>query len=49
MDRQDGQDKKKTSCKSCSSMLESLVKNGQALIVAKEKIAANGDYMLGPV
>ena len=46
MDRQDGQDKKETSCKSCSSMLDSLVKNGQAQIVPKEKVAANGDYNL---
>ncbi len=46
MDRQDGQDKQKKSCESCSSMLESLISRGTALIVAKDKIAANGDYNL---
>ena len=46
MDRQDAQDKKETSCKSCSSMLNALIKSGKALIVPKEKIAANGDYNL---
>ena len=46
MDRQDGQDKNKTSCISCSSMLNALVERGLALIVPKEKIAANGDYNL---
>ena len=46
MDRQDGQDKHKKSCESCSSMLDALVSRGLALIVEKEKIAANGDYNL---
>ncbi len=46
MDRQDEQDKSKTSCLSCSSMLNDLVGRGLALVVAKEKIAANGDYNL---
>ncbi len=46
MDRQDGQDKKNKSCISCSSMSESLISRGTALIVPKEKIAANGDYNL---
>ena len=46
MDRQDGQDKNETSCKSCSSMLNALVGRGLAQIVPKEKIAANGDYNL---
>ncbi|MHB8425500.1 MAG: N-6 DNA methylase [Gammaproteobacteria bacterium] len=46
IDRQDGQDKQKKSCESCSSMLDSLVERGMALIVEKEKIAANGDYNL---
>ena len=42
MDTQDIQDKEK----SCSSMLRSLIEQGSALIVAKEKIAANGEYNL---
>jgi type I restriction enzyme M protein len=46
MDRQDGQDKKNKSCIFCSSMLESLISRGTALIVPKEKIVANGDYNL---
>jgi type I restriction enzyme M protein len=46
MDRQDGQDTKKESCKSCSSTFDSLVGRGLALAVPKEKIAANGDYNL---
>ena len=46
MDRQDAQDEKETSSKSCSSMLNALIKSGKALIVPKEKIAANGDYNL---
>ncbi len=46
MDRQDEQDKNKTSCLSCSSMLNALVERGLALVVPKEKIAANGDYNL---
>ncbi len=46
MDRQDGQDKSNSSCPSCSSMLNALVESGKALIVPKEKIAANGDYNL---
>jgi type I restriction enzyme M protein len=49
MDRQDKQDQAtalNSSCPSCASMLESLVQSGTALIVPKEKIAANGDYNL---
>ena len=49
MDRQDKQDKAtalNSSCPSCASMLESLVQSGTALIVPKDKIAANGDYNL---
>ena len=46
MDKQDGQDIKKTSCKSCSFMLNSLIERGLGLIVSKEKITANGDYNL---
>ena len=46
MDRQDEQDKTQTSCLSCSSMLNDLVGRSLALVVAKEKIAANGDYNL---
>lgn len=49
MDRQDKQDQAtalNSSCPSCASMLESLVQRGTALIVPKEKIAANGDYNL---
>ena len=42
MDTQDRQDKEK----SCSSMLKSLIEQGSALIVAKEKIAAGGEYNL---
>ena len=42
MDTQDIQDKEK----SCSSMLRSLIEQGSALIVAKEKIAGNGEYSL---
>ncbi len=43
MDKQDGQDKSE---KPCKSMLETLISQGTALIVPKEKIAANGDYNL---
>jgi len=49
MDGQDKQDQAtalNSSCPSCASMLESLVQSGTALIVPKEKIAANGDYNL---
>ena len=46
MDRQDGQDKSRSSCKSCPSMFNALVDRGLAQIVPKEKIAANGDYNL---
>ena len=46
MDRQDGQDKYETSCKSCSSMLKALIDSGKANLVPKAKIAANGDYNL---
>jgi type I restriction enzyme M protein len=49
MDRQDKQDQAtalNSSCPSCASMLESLVQSGTALIVPKEKIAANRDYNL---
>lgn len=50
MDRQDVQHKKdkakSLSCPSCSSMFKSLVDRRLALIVAKEKIAANGDFNL---
>ena len=42
MDAQDIQDKKE----SCPSVLGSLISRGAALIVEKEKIAANGDYNL---
>ena len=42
MDTQDRQDKEK----SCSSMLKSLIEQGSALIVAKEKIAVGGEYNL---
>ena len=42
MDAQDIQDKKE----SCPSMLGSLISRGAALIVGKEKIAADGDYNL---
>ena len=45
MDAQDIQDKKE-SRSSCPSMLGSLIERGAALIVEKEKIAANGDYNL---
>ena len=45
MDRQDTQDKKQ-SCPSCASMFDELVQQGAALIVEKDKIAANGDYNL---
>jgi len=38
MDREDGQDRKRTSCVSCPSMLSSLVERGLALIVPEEKI-----------
>ena len=46
MDRQDMQDGSFKSCSSCSSMLDTLFQSGRALIVQKEKIAANGDYNL---
>ena len=46
MDRQDKQDRNPSSCPSCSSMLNALVERGLAIIVPKEKIAANGDYNL---
>ena len=46
MDRQDKQDENKKSCKSYSSMLNALIESGKALIVPKERIAANGDYNL---
>ena len=42
MDTQDMQDKEK----SCSSALKNLIEQGSALTVAKEKIAANGEYNL---
>ena len=42
MDVQDRQDKEK----SCSPMLRSLIEQGTALIVEKEKIAAGGEYNL---
>ena len=42
MDAQDIQDKKE----SCPSVLRSLISRGAALIVEKEKIAADGDYNL---
>jgi type I restriction enzyme M protein len=49
-DGQDAQDKKdkakSSSCPSCSSMFNSLVERRLALIVPKEKIAANGDFNL---
>ena len=46
MDGQDKQDQATALNSSCASMLESLVQSGTALIVPKEKIAANGDYNL---
>ena len=46
MDAQDGQDKDGASCPSCSSMLKILIDQGTALIVEKERIAANGEYNL---
>jgi len=50
MDRQDGQDEdkngKEKSCISCSSMLNALIEHGMCLLVAKEKIAENGEYNL---
>ena len=45
MDAQDRQDKEE-SCSSCPPMLRSLIERGAALIVEKEKIAANGEYNL---
>ncbi len=45
-DLQDKQDKNQKSCKSCKSCLNDLIERGLALVVAKEKIAANGDYNL---
>ena len=42
MDAQDGQDKKESG----SSVLDSLIERGAALIVEKERIAADGDYNL---
>ena len=45
MDAQDIQDKKE-SRSSCPSMLGSLIERGAALIVEKERIAADGDYNL---
>ena len=46
MDAQDRQDKAKSSCPSCSSMLQNLISQGTALIAEKKKIAANGEYNL---
>ena len=46
MDVQDRQDKDEASPSPCSSMLENLIEQGSALIVAKEKIAADGEYNL---
>ena len=43
MDGQNIQDKNQTSC---PSMLNALIERGLALVVPKEKIAANGDYNL---
>ena len=45
MDAQDIQDKKE-SRSSCPSMLGNLIEQGAALIVEKERIAADGDYNL---
>jgi type I restriction enzyme M protein len=45
-DLQDQQDENQNSCKSCKSCLNDLIERGLALIVPKEKIAANGDYGL---
>ena len=45
-DLQDQQDENQKSCKSCKSCLNDLVERGLALVVPKEKIAANGDYNL---
>ena len=46
MDEQDIQDGETKSSSSCPSMLDDLIRQGTALIVAKEKIAATGDYNL---
>ena len=46
MDAQDRQDQDEASCPSCLSMLQYLMAQGTALIVEKEKIAANGEYNL---
>ena len=46
MDEQDIQDGEIKSSSSCPSMLDDLIRQGTALIVAKEKIAATGDYNL---
>ena len=46
MDEQDIQDGEIKSSSSCPSMLDELIRQGTALIVAKEKIAATGDYNL---
>ena len=45
MDGKNTQDKKQ-SCPSCASMFDELVQQGAALIVAKDKLAANDDYNL---
>jgi type I restriction enzyme M protein len=45
MDEQDRQDLV-SSCASCPSVLKQLLAGGKALVVPKEKIAANGDYNL---
>ena len=46
MDGQDIQDGEIKSSSSCPSMLDDLIRQGTALIVPKEKIAATGDYNL---
>ena len=46
MDGQDIQDGEIKSCSSRPSMLDELIRQGTALIVPKEKIAATGDYNL---
>ena len=46
MDGQDIQDGEIKSSSSCPSMLDDLIRQGTALLVPKEKIAADGDYNL---
>ena len=46
MDEQDIQDGETESSSSCPSMLDKLIRQGTALIIPKQKIAATGDYNL---